>query len=343
MGTARGSVVLKRIRNTGMLSMQLFTEGGRPLKQTVTGNMVNDDWTQEGNHPKVYPLAQYSRYSDFISEFVSVSWSYDGVPISDSDERFDLTQTVSYGSIQIPCLTIKSNLALDMTSFKLISCTAVVNIDGINENVSATIEVSRESGSEATYMGYISLNPPVFDANITEIQATAKLEKGGDTISNFSVNWYWVVPNDTDGTVDGLEEIESKTNPLIINSSDVDTRGVLVAKFIINGAEQYSAFVAVEDRSDPYEMEFSYDTQFEGVLDEQNGITTTVKVVHRDSRVEATQFKWFAFALMSGSDYINGTGGSKLQNNSFKATKDDFNKAKNDLLNLEIEASDTPN
>ena len=46
---------------------------------------------------------------------------------------------------------------------------------------------------------------------------------------------------------------------------------------------------------------------------------------------------------MSGSDYINGTGGSKLQNNSFKATKDDFNKAKNDLLNLEIEASDTPN
>lgn len=177
MGTARGSVVLKRIRNTGMLSMQLFTEGGRPLKQTVTGNMVNDDWTQEGNHPKVYPLAQYSRYSDFISEFVSVTWSYDGVPISDSDERFDLTQTVSYGSIQIPCLTIKSNLALDMTSFKLISCTAVVNIDGINENVSATIEVSRESGSEATYMGYISLNPPVFDANITEIQATAKLEK----------------------------------------------------------------------------------------------------------------------------------------------------------------------
>ena len=40
MGTARGSVVLRRIRNTGMLSMQLFTEGGRPLKQTVTGNKV---------------------------------------------------------------------------------------------------------------------------------------------------------------------------------------------------------------------------------------------------------------------------------------------------------------
>ncbi|MCS3283430.1 hypothetical protein NXV73_14085 [Bacteroides salyersiae] len=54
-------------------------------------------------------------------------------------------------------------------------------------------------------------------------------------------------------------------------------------------------------------MDFSYDTQFEGVLDEENGITTTVRVVHRDSRVEATQFKWFAFALMNGSDYINGT------------------------------------
>ena len=101
MGTARGSVVLRRIRNTGMLSMQLFTEGGRPLKQTVTGNMVNDDWTQEGNHPKVYPLAQYSRYSDFISEFVSVEWRYDGVLISDSDERFDLTQTPGQREDQI--------------------------------------------------------------------------------------------------------------------------------------------------------------------------------------------------------------------------------------------------
>ena len=46
---------------------------------------------------------------------------------------------------------------------------------------------------------------------------------------------------------------------------------------------------------------------------------------------------------MNGSDYINGTGGSKLQNNSFKTTKSDFNKAKSDNLNLEIEASDTSN
>lgn len=343
MGTARGSVVLKRIRNAGTLSMQLFTEGGRPLEQTVNGSIVNDDWTQEGNHPKVYPLAQYSRYSALISEFTSVVWYYDGVPISDSDTRFDLTQTVSYGSVQIPCLTIKANLALDMTSIKIISCTAGVNIDGINESVSSTIEVKRNTGSEATYMGYISLNPPVLDATTTEIQATAKLEKGGDSISNFSVNWYWVVPNDTDGTVDGLEEIESKANPLVIKNTDVNTRGVLVAKFVINGSVQYSASVPVEDMSDPYIMDFSYDTPFGGILDPENGITTTVKVIHRDSRVEATQFKWFAFALMNGTDYINGTGGSKLQNNSFKATSDDFNQAKSDELTLEVEASDSPN
>ena len=95
--------------------------------------------------------------------------------------------------------------------------------------------------------------------------------------------------------------------------------------------------LVIEDLSDPYEMVYEYDTQVDGVLDETNGITTTVKVIHRDSKIVDERFKFFAFELMNGIERINGSKGAS---NSYKVTKDDFDKAKSDELTLEIEASD---
>ena len=336
---ARGSTTLKRVRNAGTVSMNLINLG-TSLTQYISGSTPNPDWTQEGSHPIVIPLTRYSRYSDPIFEYNKVDWFYDGQPIADDDARFDKTKTQSYMDHEIPCLIVKANLGLDITSSKLIACVGTVTIDGILNQASADIPVKRQESSESTYIGELTLpaDKPAFSSTIDTLPISAQLMKGGDSVSNFTVGWYRLVANDTDGVDDGLEELGKTGNPITISKNEVDLREVIVAKFIVESLGVVDTkMLVIEDLSDPYEMVYEYDTQVDGVLDETNGITTTVKVIHRDSKIVDERFKFFAFELMNGIERINGSKGAS---NSYKVTKDDFDKAKSDELTLEIEASD---
>ena len=146
----RGGTTIKRLRSKGSLTMNLLST--KSLVQATNGTSVLVDWTIEANQPTVYPIIRNSKSTELVYDYVSVVWKYDGVVITEIDSRFDITKTYTMGSHEVPCLIIKDNLGLSMTSSKLITCDATVKVDGFNEIVSSDIEVSRMEAVSYTHL-----------------------------------------------------------------------------------------------------------------------------------------------------------------------------------------------
>lgn len=333
----RGGTTLKRLRSAGTLTMNLIST--KSLVQATNGTSVLVDWTVASNRPVIYPMTRSSKSTELIYDYVSVKWKYDGVLIADDDIRFDTSKTYTVGSREVPCLIIKANLGLSMTSSKLITCEATMRIDGFNETASADIEVSKMEASPTTYVGEIGMtNGGVISSEADTVTLNATLTQGGNLLSDFDVEWYKVVANDTDGTLDGLERLDKTGKNITLGRGDIDLMETILAKFKVGGTVVDTKSRDLRDETDPYVLDFTYSTPG-GYLDEVNGVTTTTKVITRDNRQEVPSFVQFAFSLMNGLTLIRNQ--AKSTTNSFKTNKSDFDSANVDELYLEVEASES--
>ena len=241
------------------------------------------------------------------------------------------------GSHEVPCLIIKDNLGLSMTSSKLITCDATVKVDGFNEIVSSDIEVSRMEASPTTYIGEIGMtNGGVISSEADTITLNTVLSQGGNLISSYEVEWYRVVANDTDEELDGLEALGKTGKTITLERDDIDLMETIVAKFKVADSVVSTKSVDVRDETDPYILNFTYDTPG-GYLDEVNGVTATAQVITRDTHQEVPLFTYFAFSLMNGLVFIRDQ--AKSTNNKFKINKSDFETDNVDLLWLQVEAT----
>ena len=110
----------------------------------------------------------------------------------------------------------------------------------------------------------------------------------------------------------------------------------IVAKFKVIDSVVSTKSVDVRDETDPYVLNFTYDTPG-GYLDEVNGVTATAKVITRDTNQEVPLFTYFAFSLMNGLVFIRDQ--AKSTNNKFKINKSDFETGNVDQLWLQVEAT----
>lgn len=333
----RGGTTLKRLRSAGTLTINLIST--KSLVQATNGSSVLVDWTVAANQPTIYPMTRSSKSTELIYDYTTVVWKYDGVVIAENDTRFDTTKTYSVGSHEVPCLIVKANLGLSFTSSKLITCEATMRIDGFNETASADIEVSKMEASPTTYVGEIGMtNGGVISSEAGTVTLNAALTQGGNLISNFDVEWFRVVANDTDGEVDGLEKLDKTGKTITLGRADIDLMETILAKFKVGGTVVDTKSRDLRDETDPYVFDFTYSTPG-GYLDEVNGVTTTAKVITRDNRQEVPSFKNYAFSLMNGLKLVRNQ--AKSTNKSFKTNKSDFDSQNVDELYLEVEASES--
>ena len=136
--------------------------------------------------------------------------------------------------------------------------------------------------------------------------------------------------------MDGLEALGKTGKTITLERDDIDLMETIVAKFKVADSVVSTKSVDVRDETDPYILNFTYDTPG-GYLDEVNGVTATAQVITRDTHQEVPLFTYFAFSLMNGLVFIRDQ--AKSTNNKFKINKSDFETDNVDLLWLQVEAT----
>lgn len=334
MTTLRGSVTVKRMNRGWTLTMML--QPTISLKQQIVGNQPIVDWTEE--NPIVYPIVNSSTSSAAILALSNAKWYYDGTLITEADERFEITTYRYAGTTDVPALKIKSNLGLDMEESKIIRCSLTATINGSELDVYGTISVNKEISSISAYLGEIaSDNGAAFSDVITSLNLTANLRLGGQLVSDYTVEWYRVVPSDDDGTPDGLESLGKTGKTITVTKDEVNLREVILARFKVGSSTQYEDTVTLVDLSDPYEIVYEHSNPG-AIVDETNGLTTTVSVVNAVTKDEIPGFDQAAFALYNGTELVRSQQKDSVM--SFKTYWSDLDGENVDSLTLEVEVFD---
>lgn len=336
MTTIRGSVTVKRMNRGWTLTM--FLQSTATLVQEIVGNQPGVDWTVSENSPIVYPTVFSSTSGSAITALSNAKWYYDGVQITEADERFQLTTYRYAGMYDVPALKIKSNLGLSITEDKMIRCEVTATVNGSGVPVNGSIAVSRRVSSSSTYTGEIaSDNGAAFSDAITSLNLTANLRYGGAMAADYAVEWYRVSPSDDDGTPDGLESLGKTGKTINITRDEVNNREVVLARYKVGSSVVYEDTITLLDLSDPYEVVFEH-SNAGAIVDETNGLTTTVSVVKASSKEEVPEFNQAAFALYNGTELVRSQ--AKSSQMSFKTLWSDLDGANVDYLNLEVEVFD---
>lgn len=293
------------------------------------GNQPAVDWTDPENSPVVYPLVFSSTSGSPILALGNAKWYYDGTLVTEADERFEITTYRYGGTTDVPALKIKSNLGLSMEEDKVIRCEVTAN---------GVVSVSRRVSSASTYTGEIaSDNGAAFSDAITSLSLTANLRYGGQAASDYTVEWYRVVPSDDDGTPDGLESLGKTGKTITVTKDEVNLREVILARFKVSNSVVYEDTLTLVDLSDPYEIIFEHSNPG-AIVDETNGLTTTVSVANAVTKEEIPGFDQAAFALYNGTELVRSQ--EKSSSMSFKTLWSDLDGENVDELNLEVEVFD---
>lgn len=336
MTTLRGSVTVKRMNRAWTLTMVL--QSTKTLVQEIVGNQPAVDWTEAENSPVVYPLVFSSTSSSPILALSNAKWYYDGTLITEADERFEITTYRYAGTTDVPALKIKSNLGLSMEEDKVIRCEVTATVNGSEVTASGVISVSRRVSSASTYTGEIaSDNGAAFSDVITSLNLTANLRYGGQAASDYTVEWYRVVPSDDDGTPDGLESLGKTGKTITVTKDEVNLREVVLARFKVSNSVVYEDTLTLVDLSDPYEIIYEHSNPG-AIVDETNGLTTTVSVVNAVTKEEIPGFDQAAFALYNGTELVRSQ--EKSSSMSFKTYWSDLDGVNVDSLTLEVEVFD---
>lgn len=335
MTTLRGSVTVKRL-NTGY-TLTTLLEATKALVQEIVGNQPSVDWTTDG--PIIYPLVFTSTSTSPVTSLSGAKWYYDGEEITAEDERFEITTYRYGGTVDLPALKIKSNLGLSMEEDKLIRCEVTATVNGRGITAGGVITVSRRVSSQATYTGEISSdNGSAFSDTVTSLNLTANLRYGGQSVADYTVEWFRVKPSDTDGTPDGLEALGKTGKTITVTRDEVGIREVILARMKKpDGTVALEDTVTLLDLSDPQEITFDHSNPG-GLVDETNGLTTTVKVVNAVTKEEIPGFNQAAFALYNGTELVRSQ--TKSSSMSFKTLWSDLDNENVDELTLEVEVFD---
>ncbi len=307
----RGNTTVKRIRQGSTLSGKIISTKSLIQYLTKDTDVVLPDWTVLDNQPTLYLSVRSSLSTEMITDITNVEWFFEDERITSNDTRFEIG-SYSVGGNSIPSLKIKDNIMLGATSNKTIEAVYKVNSGGVKTELSSTIDIQFQVTSDTAYIGEIgATNGGVITTETPNIVLNSALFKGGQPVSDYTIEWWTVVANDTDGTPDGLTNTGLTDKEITLTKDDVELMETYVAKFKVGGSLVATKTFDVRDETDPYVVKFGHSVP---ILSVGQTDVITASVVGRGSNTPISSFNHFTFSLMNGLTQIgNSQAGSNNQ------------------------------
>ena len=252
-----GDTVMGGLMSTKALA-QFYNEGDA---------QVVPNWNTPANQPVIYPYIYLGSDATPLIP-TGVTWYYmdknTKAVITDASP-FDLTEFEIQTGITVPALKLIGNLANNTSNMEkdVIFFKGTVYPQGaggapMEVNLQIDINISQATGS-GLYANIICKNnnvevPPVLSESISSLVLTAKAYSASDAEqSGLSRKWY------KNGT-DTLQTGESITVMRDSNNAwqQVDAYAIYRCDFLDNGSVVASAFIEVQDATDPYMIKIDW-------------------------------------------------------------------------------------
>lgn len=252
-----GDVVLGGLLSTKALA-QFYNEGDA---------QVVPNWGNPDNQPVIYPYLYLGSDATPLIP-TGVTWYYmdknTKAVITDS-APFDITEYEIQTGVTVPALKIIGNLANNTSNMErdTIFFKGTVYPQGVGGapmevNLQLDINISQATGS-GMYANIICKNnnvevPPVLSESVSSLVLTAKAYSASDAEqSGLSRKWY---KNGTDTlqTGESITVMRDSANAW----QQVDTYAVYRCDFLSGGSVVASAFIEVQDATDPYMIKISW-------------------------------------------------------------------------------------
>lgn len=253
-----GDTVMGGLMSTKALA-QFYNEGDA---------QVIPNWGVPANQPVIYP---YIFLGSDATPLVptGVTWYYmdkNSKAIITDASPFDITEFEIQSGITVPALKLIGNLANNTSNMErdTIFFKGTVYPQGVNGapmeiNLQIDINISQATGS-GIYANIICKNnnvevPPVLSESISELVLTAKAYSASDVEqSTLSRKWYKNGTEISDQTGESITVKRDSVNAW----QQVDTYAVYRCDFLDNGSVVASAFIEVQDATDPYMIKIDW-------------------------------------------------------------------------------------
>jgi len=242
---------------------------------------VAPDWTVASNQPTIYAVIMKGSTLMSTSALQSYKWLLNGQEIADGDERFEKT-TYVLDSVSVPALKIVENLAsADNLDIDLITLEGTVEVTGSPIAFAMGVEVRITEATGNGYLGVVSFDGPCdITEDNDEVEMTASLFSAMNELTEFDCKWYVGSETSARGT--------GKT--FTVGAADVTDYAVVKCEFYKGGDLVATAFVGVDDTTDP---QYMYVTS-----DNSNGSSAVIR-----SSQGAITFKFWVATLSDATNY----------------------------------------
>ncbi|MCP1997307.1 hypothetical protein [Flavobacterium sp. HSC-61S13] len=296
MELVRGKRTISLSKKGDSLTTGLIAD--KPLVAKYQDDVVIGSWAQPANYRTVYAqiLTSLSNTPVGNTGLTLVKWKFNGLEISDSDNRFEKT-IYSIGSTSVPALKIKADVMSALLTTSSIEFTANAYTGGYTTAVSAVIAISKENISANTYTAYI-VDQNGRGAAITALYPTvtleAILEKGGiPQTAGITYQWFKTTLDPlldlaNDPTADNRMLLPGKTQKtIILTADDIATYDTYSVDIFENALKVKTAIISVRDETDTLELQYGV-VGHEDDLEVTGQIKYSPKVVFRGTTTPAS-------------------------------------------------------
>lgn len=236
----------------------------KPLSQAWNGSAAVPDWTVAANQPIIY-LTLLSG-ADLVEPASGYKWYYEGVEISVSDTRFEMTtHAVTYNGVtkNMPALKIKANLAsssnVDVDMIRL-QGSYIISGTGIDFTCDAQVRISAiTANGNVGVIDFVGGNSNITDASQVITMFGTIYNSSGGVINGATTRWY--VNNGLTPTAGSSITVEGQTyaNAFQVGEADVVDHAVIRCEFYdSNNNLLDTAYASVDDMQDPEFMYIQY-------------------------------------------------------------------------------------
>lgn len=308
--SAQGSISIRRVRNGDTLFLSFTTNTALFQGVDSATGAISPDWTVAANQPVITPEVNSAKGNPVTLSYHS--WKYLGTTLSftgatvgdfvkDSTGKFAINPTTGALKI-ITNLASKSNFASDLLEYQ-----CVATLDGVEYNLSKSIEVMITQFGASSYVGLLTATTEQLTATKVNTTITAELRQAKDVVS-FYPKWY-------KGSLSTPWAGEDGNKSPVATREDVDGTTLFICEFYKTSTDTTPVFragIRIIDTLDDFQVVFGI-TSTNKTVDVNQPVTVTGRVVNMRTNAEVTADGTWNLHVMNTKDWstIRSTSGLK--------------------------------
>ncbi len=309
--SAQGSISIRRVRNGDTLFLSFTTSTALFQGVDSSSGAISPDWTVAANQPVITPEVNSAKGNPVTLSYHS--WKYLGVTlaftgasigdgfIKDSTGKFAINPTTGALKI-ITNLASKTNFASDLLEYQ-----CVATLDGVEYNLSKSIEVMITQFGASSYVGLLTATTEQLTATIVNTTITAELRQGKDVV-DFYPKWY---KGDLSTSWTGKNGNKSP----VATRADVDGTTLFICEFYRTSTDTTPVFragIRIIDTLDDFQVVFGI-TSTNKTVDVGQPVQVTGRVINMRTNAEVTADGTWKLSVMNTKDWstIRSTSGLK--------------------------------